>query len=248
MGVVALWRFPVKEMLGERLDAMLVGVDGPDGDRRWVVADAATGERIASKRGPTDARLRACRAALTPDGEPRVTLPDGTTAEGEEAAARLLSALLGRTVRLERGHHRDFAPVHLVTTATLAHLDADARRLRPNLVLADPAGAPYGEDALLGRALTGGAALQVDLPTPRCVVPTRASEELAARPGLLRTIAREHRLSLGPRLGRPACAGAYATVRAPGRLAVGDRLAVGPPTAADPQAAAEAAVRRFGLA
>lgn len=64
MGVLAIWRYPVKGMLGERTEAVLVGPDGPHGDRGFAVLDTATGERIASKRGATDARLRACRAAL----------------------------------------------------------------------------------------------------------------------------------------------------------------------------------------
>ncbi len=39
MGVLAIFRYPVKAMLGERLAAVAVGPDGPDGDRRWVVVD-----------------------------------------------------------------------------------------------------------------------------------------------------------------------------------------------------------------
>jgi len=227
VGVLALWRYPVKAMLGERLAAVHLDAHGPRGDRAFLVVDVRTGARIASKRGDSDPRLRACRAALTGDGELVVTFPDGTTATGPAAVAATLSELLGRAVRLERGHHPDHGAVHLVTTRTLAHLGgADPRRLRPNLVLDDGA-APgaFTEDALLGTTLTGptGARLAVDLPTPRCVVVARATEELPTDRALLRTIAREHRVDVGP-YGRFACAGAYASVAAPGRLAVGDRL------------------------
>jgi hypothetical protein len=160
MGVLAIWRYPVGRPALARDPLAALGVDH-------------------------DPRLRACRAGVTPDGDLRITLPGGEDADGERDAAAALSELLGRHVRLERGLHRDFAPVHLVTTSTLAHLGADARRFRPNLVLDDGGAAgPYAEDSLLGRALAGpgGLALQVDLPTPRCVVPTRPAEELPAAP------------------------------------------------------------------
>ena len=101
MPVLAIWRYPVKAMLGERLDAVTIGPGGCEGDRRFAVIDAASGRRIANKRGPTDPRLRACRASLA-DGELRVTLPDGAVAAGGEVADAL-SGLLGRRVRLERG-------------------------------------------------------------------------------------------------------------------------------------------------
>ncbi len=229
MGVLAIWRYPVKGMLGQRVEAVLVGPDGPDGDRAFAVVDAATGERIATKRGPTDARLRACRAALDAEGRLVVTLPGGAAVAGERDVAAALGALLGRAVRLERGRHRDVAAVHLLTTRTLAHLRALAprsdwapERFRANLLLDDGA-APgaFTEDALLGRTLAGdpaGPALRVDLPTPRCVAITRDDPEV------LRTIARHHRVALPP-LNRPACAGAYASVARAGTLTAGSRLA-----------------------
>lgn len=266
MIVQAIWRYPVKAMLGERLAAAAVGPGGVEGDRRYVVVDVASGAAIGNKRGLTDPRLRACRAALTPDGALRVTLPDGaTTLDGPDAAAVALSDLLEREVRLERhaedgdgaylrtGAHHDFAPLHLVTTRTLAHLrhtapdvDWDPRRLRPNLVLDD--GDEPGEVtdvALLGRELratAGGPRLRPGLPTPGCVVPTRAREELPAAPRLLRHLATGHRWELGP-FGRPPCLGVYAEVVASGHLAAGERVTVGR-ASVPPREAAAATVAR----
>jgi uncharacterized protein YcbX len=250
MAVQAIWRYPVKAMLGELLDTVAIGPRGCEGDRRWIVVDAKTGERIASKRGPTDPRLRACRAELLDeaDGHPplRITLPDGSALEGAEIEAAL-SDLLERRVRLERsdaladgrfgttGAYHDLAPIHLITTGTLAHLravapdsDWDVRRFRPNLVLDDgPGGEPFAEDALLGGRLQAPSGLQltVGLPTPRCVVPTRAQDGLPADPGILRTLVERHRIDLGP-FGRQGCAGAYAEVASAGRLRTGERLEV----------------------
>jgi uncharacterized protein len=268
MGVVALWRYPVKAMLGELLDAVQVGVGGLVGDRAWVVVDSA-GKRIANKRGPTDPRLRACRARLGggagETGVLHVTLPDGETVSGS-AVPGALSELLGRRVRLERAQgagparlgapaaHHDFAPVHLLTTRTLAHLASlapattwDARRFRPNVILDDGrAPGEFTEDRLIGGELRGpsGVRLGVGLPTPRCVVPTRAHEELPADPSLLRTLAQHHRVDLGP-FGRLPCAGAYAEVAREGRLAVGERIEVRAGVAASPDAAVAEAVRRL---
>jgi uncharacterized protein YcbX len=265
MGVMAIWRYPVKAMLGELLDRVGVAAGGLEGDRRWVVEEVAGGRRIASKRGPTDARLRACRARLGDGGELVITLPDGRTAvTGVASIAEALSDLLGRRLTLvehpgggdrfaRTGGHHDFAPLHLLTTRTLAHMSAvapqsdwDVRRFRPNLVLND-GGAPgeLTERALLGAELRGssGVRLRVGLPTPRCVVPTRAREELPADPGLLRAIAGQSRWDLGP-FGRPACLGAYAEVARGGRLVVGERLRVERPADVTSESAVAAAVER----
>jgi uncharacterized protein len=254
--VVAIWRYPVKAMLGERLDAALIGPGGCDGDRRFVVVDCATGRRIANKRGPTDPRLRACRAELLAGGDGglplRVTLPDGAALEGD-AIEDGLSALLERRVRLAvaegpargafaaTGAFHDLAPIHLITTSTLARLRAaaprsewDVRRFRPNVLLddgdrADPAADGFPEDALLGATLRAPSGLEmtVGLPTPRCVVPTRAHDGLAPDPTILRTVVARHRIDLGP-VGRQGCAGSYAEVARGGWLRAGDRLAVRP--------------------
>lgn len=150
-----------------------------------------------------------------------MTLPDGEIVENAEIEPAL-SSLLGRRVRLEAandspgrfatpGRHQDFAPVHFITTRTLAHLRAlepdaswDVRRFRPNLLLDDgDAPGEFSEDALLGRDLhaPSGLALAVGLPTPRCVVATRAHEDAPADPRVLRTIAEHHTIDLGRRPG-----------------------------------------------
>jgi uncharacterized protein len=268
MGVLAIWRYPVKAMLGELLDAVAIGARGCAGDRRWIVVDAVTGERIANKRGPTDPRLRACRAELLDgcDERPplRITLPDGSTLEGAAIEAAL-GELLERRVRLERsdapadgrfgttGAFHDLAPIHLITTGTLAQLravapesDWDVRRFRPNLVLDNgPDGEPFAEDALLGGRLqaASGLELTVGLPTPRCVVPTRAQDGLPADPGILRTLVERHRIDLDP-FGRQGCAGAYAEVASAGRLRTGERLEFRPGDLA-PRAAIDRAVTRL---
>ena len=262
MGVLAIWRYPVKAMLGEVLEAVDVAAGGLASDRRWVVRDVETGERIANKRGPTDAGLRACRAEVDAQGRLVVTLPDATTKiTGVPDIAPALSDLLEREVELvehagggdrymQTGGHHDFAPLHLMTTSALDRMraidpqsDWDVRRFRPNVVLDDAQ--VHDEDALLGAQLCGASGLRftVGLPTPRCVVTTRSREELPADPGLLKSIANEHRWSLGP-FGRPACLGVYAEVSGTGRLAVGEFLTLEPRSAATAAAAVAQCVDR----
>jgi uncharacterized protein len=265
VGVLAIWRYPVKAMLGELLRCVHIAPGGIEGDRRWVVTDADTGERIANKRGPTDPRLRACRAELDGEAQLVVTLPDGrTSATGVAAAGALMSELLERRVALvahERGvggflrtdGHHDFAPLHLLTNRSLAHMssvapdsDWDVRRFRPNLVLDDGSAASgLSEPDVLGATLAGpsGLALTVGLPTPRCVVPTRAREELPRDPKLLKQVANVSRWDLGP-FGRPACLGMYAEVARPGTLAVDERLSVTPRHEPTAEAAVTATVGR----
>jgi len=257
MGVLALLRYPVKAMLGESVEAVEIGRAGLVGDRGWLVVDTDTGERIANKRGPTDPRLRACRAELVEVGDERlplrVTLPDGRAVLGDEIEPAL-SDLLKRRVVLEptvgpaagrlgtTGAHHDVAPLHLITTSTLGRLrraapssEWDVRRFRANLLLDDgEEREDFAEDALVGGTLRAPSGLEmaVELPTPRCVVPTRAHEELPADPAILRTIVAEHRVDLGA-FGSQGCAGAYATVSRSGTLATGEwveiRRATTPP-------------------
>lgn len=119
------------------------------------------------------------------------------------------------------------------------------RRFRANLLLDDGGGREdFAEDALVGGALRAPSGLEmtVEIPTPRCVVPTRAREELPVDPAILRTIVAEHRVDLGP-FGSRGCAGAYATVPRSGRLATGERVEVQAPKRPAAQSIPDAVAR-----
>lgn len=72
----------------------------------------------------------------------------------------------------------------------------------------------------------GEALFRVLVPTPRCVVPTLGHDELRADPGIMRAIAREHRIPVFD-LGRLACLGVYLEVLEPGRVRLGDSITTG---------------------
>jgi uncharacterized protein YcbX len=95
MEIAEIWRYPVKSMLGERVDRANVGPGGIQGDRRWAVVDAESGVSLSAKRY---ADLLRCQA-WTSGGKVTIKLPNGVdNPAGSTEVARDLSDLLGRHV------------------------------------------------------------------------------------------------------------------------------------------------------
>lgn len=106
--IVSLWRYPVKSMLGEELNATEVTKRGLLGDRAYALVDSADG-KVASAKNPRKwPGLFDCRAAFadvprTGAKAPpvRVTLPDGTVVNsGQRDLDQILSKGLKREVKL----------------------------------------------------------------------------------------------------------------------------------------------------
>ena|SRR5436189_844204 len=104
--VVALWRYPVKSMMGEELNAAEVTERGLVGDRQFAVVDASTGKVAGAKNPRKWGNFFDFRAAYVepPKRAPklpavRLTLPDGTVVTSEQPElAEILSRALGREV------------------------------------------------------------------------------------------------------------------------------------------------------
>jgi uncharacterized protein YcbX len=104
--VASLFRYPVKSMMGEELEATQVGVKGFLGDRIFAIADTETG-KIASAKNPSKwpglFRFQAAFSEpLKAEALPpvRITFPDGSTASSEDKnIATRLSSSLGKPVR-----------------------------------------------------------------------------------------------------------------------------------------------------
>jgi uncharacterized protein YcbX len=60
--IAALWRFPVKSMLGERLDATEVSGSGLAGDRAYALIDTTTGKVVSAKNPRLWPNMLGCRA------------------------------------------------------------------------------------------------------------------------------------------------------------------------------------------
>jgi uncharacterized protein YcbX len=107
IGIVQeLFRYPVKSMLGERLDRLDIGERGVIGDRAWALRECASGQIVSAKKFAKMFDCRASYEAAPIDGEVapvKITLPDGGTlhAADRDAAAQL-SAALGLEVVIER--------------------------------------------------------------------------------------------------------------------------------------------------
>jgi MOSC domain-containing protein len=106
IGVVKdLFRYPVKSMLGERLIEVDIGESGVIGDRAYALREAS-GRVVTAKKWPALFEFSARYDRSPSPGETAplgITLPDGRTIQAQDPdASSLLSAVLGRAVRLER--------------------------------------------------------------------------------------------------------------------------------------------------
>jgi uncharacterized protein YcbX len=114
--------------------------------------------------------------------------------------------------------HYDDGPVSLVGTASLdwcrEHLgvDADRRRIRPNLVV--DTREPFVEETWSGALTIGGARLSVDRRIERCRMVDIAQEGLSREGGWLKALTETREMSLG----------IYLDVTEPGTLEVGDAV------------------------
>lgn len=104
--VVALWRYPVKSMMGEELNGTEVSERGLVGDRPYALVDAETGKVVSAKEPRKWSKLFEFRASFVEPpvgGEKlppvRITFPDGRSmATGEPGLEAAISDVLGRRV------------------------------------------------------------------------------------------------------------------------------------------------------
>jgi uncharacterized protein len=154
---------------------------------------------------------------------PEAVLRDGI-------AAAVPSRLIEIGAGAPPGTFVDFAPLHLLTSATLDRIAelspyrrAHLERYRPNVVIGTGADG-FTENDWLGRDLRVGdeLVLRVIARTPRCAVPTLAHGDLPRDAEALRVLARHNRVSPMPDSDPEPCAGVYAQVLRPGWISTGD--------------------------
>ena len=234
--VASIWRYPISSVGGEALDRADLGSAGVTGDRRWCLADAASGEVAAPEKrkrwrpAPELLARGTERLEVQIDGGP--WLP-AFTAEADEA----LRHHFGFAVEIRPAASDDDAqapgavqpsyrrePIHLLTTASLAALSRllpksaiDPRRFRPNLVIdTGPEANGFVEQSWLGRSFAlGGARLLVTEPCRRCAFTVIAQRDLAIDPAILAEI-------------QSAAGGSFGVmcrVTSPGPVGVGDVMA-----------------------
>jgi uncharacterized protein YcbX len=163
--------------------------------------------------------------AVRPDGaEVERPAPEDVLEHGVEAEVPFATLEIGQGT--PGGTFVDYAPVHLISTATVAHIGVEALRYRPNLVVETPDGRPFAENDWVGREITvGGARLRGLLPTPRCSVPTLEHGDLPRSPQAVRRVLADNRVDV-PGFGVLPCAGVYAEVVVGGTVRLGDPVAL----------------------
>ncbi|WFP64024.1 MOSC domain-containing protein [Mesorhizobium sp. WSM4904] len=237
LGTVSqLWRYPASSLAGERLDAISVGTSSVDGDRLFGLVDASDNEIARPDRGPKWHKVPLIRTRLTEDRELEVAVPGGDWLPAPDPESdRVVSAFLGFEASI-RPYFRENAapsysgpltverytraPIHLLTTASLARLKAlhpqgvaDPRRFRPNIVVdMDPVEGSFPETEWIGRKLAiGDLLLTVSEPCRRCGFTIIAQDGFDNDPGILRNLVRYNAHNIG----------VYCTVDRPARVEIG---------------------------
>ena len=241
LGAVSqLWRYPASSLAGERLDAISVEQKTVAGDRLFGLVDAdgeiARPDREARWHKAPLIRTRLSGAPPNKEWRLEVAVPgsDWLPAPDPESD-RAVSAFLGfeATIRpfgaqntapgyvgpLTEARYAK-APIHLLTTASLARLKAlhpeglpDPRRFRPNIVVyMDPVEGAFPETQWIGRKLAvGDLLLTVSEPCRRCGFTIIAQDGFDTDPGILRNLVRHNAHNLG----------VYCTVDRPARVGMG---------------------------
>lgn len=224
--VVHLWRYPVKSMGAEPLDAVDVSWHGLAGDRRWAfvreglersnfpwltIRERSDLWHYAPRFADPDAPDRSTTLVRTPSGVELDVVDPGLAAELGHGA---------RVIKQNRGVF-DTEPLSLMTSQTVSALGAlagralDPLRFRPNLLVEAVDDAPYTEDGWVGATLRiGGLRMRVDQRDKRCVMVNVDPATAERDPAVLKAVAQH----------RGACLGVYGTTVEPGGVAIGDAV------------------------
>lgn len=231
--VAELWRYPVKSMMGELCQKMVVSYAGANGDRCFAFTrhDSRLGTSWLTARTLSSLILyRPCFTASdlleTECSEfyaLQVTNPEGHiySVHAPELLSEL-EAIAGHKLRLkfsERGMH-DARPLSLISNNTTSQIELslggkiDKRRFRANLYV--QWNDSMSENDLLGTKIRIGNKLElyISKKDTRCLIVDINPGTGIKDPGVLRTIATEYE----------NCAGVYCVVLREGTVQPGDTI------------------------
>ncbi|MBZ5548583.1 MAG: MOSC domain-containing protein [Acidobacteriia bacterium] len=233
--VEALFRYPVKSMGGERLEAAELGWYGVEGDRRlafrrmddrsgmpWLTASKLPDlVRFAPQRREDGAQgdLHLPTHVRTPDGEELPVFG--------EALATEIGRRYGAPVEMMQLRHGIFdeASISVIALDTvreigrLAGRSLDVRRFRPNIVIRLLRSGPFQEDEWVGGVLPFGEgddapAIAVTMRDKRCSMVNLDPDSASPAPEVMKAVVRANQNN----------AGIYGAVTRIGRLAVGQTI------------------------
>jgi uncharacterized protein YcbX len=231
--VEAIFRYPVKSMGGEQLEAANLGWHGLDCDRRLAfrrIDDQGGFPWLTASKLPDLVRFSPLRREEGASGDlpTHVRTPDGEEMSvfGEELAAEVGRRYRAPVQMMQWTHGIfDEASVSVIASDTvqeiarLAGRDTDVRRFRPNVVVRLLRSGPFQEDEWVGGVLSFGEgddapAVAVTMRDERCVMVNLDPDSAASAPEVLKAVVRANQ----------NYAGIYGAVTRIGRLAVGQTV------------------------
>jgi uncharacterized protein YcbX len=231
--VEAIFRYPVKSMGGERLEAAELGWHGLEGDRRLAfrrMDDRSGFPWLSASQLPDLLRFAPHRREEGAPGDlpTHVRTPDGEELPvfGEDLATEV-GRRHGAPVQMMQLKHGIFDEASLSVIAfdtvreigRLAGRSLDVRRFRPNVLVRLLRPAPFQEDEWVGGVLSFGEAddapaIAVTMRDLRCSMVCLDPDSASSAPEVLKAVVHAHQNT----------AGIYGTVTRIGRLAVGQTL------------------------
>jgi hypothetical protein len=229
----AIFRYPVKSMRGERLEAATLGWHGLDGDRRLAfrrIDDRGGFPWLNASRLPDLLLYTPVRSDDGDSGDlpTHVRTPHGDVMPvfGEDLATEVGDRYGARVqmMQLKNGIYDDasISVIALDTVHEIARLagrEPDVRRFRPNVVVRLLRPAAFLEDEWLGGVLSFGEgddapAIALTMRDARCSMVNLDPDSASPAPEMLRAVVRANQ----------NFAGIYGAVTRIGRLAVGQTL------------------------
>jgi uncharacterized protein YcbX len=237
--VEAIFRYPVKSMRGERLEAAELGWHGIEGDRRlafrrmndrsgfpWLTAGKLPDLFLFTPQRREGDQEELSTHVRTPDGK---ELP----VFGEDLAAEV-GRRYGAPVEMMQLKHGIFddASISVIASDTVREIgrlagqsfdvqSLDVRRFRPNVVVRLLRPVPFQEDEWVGGVLSFGKkddaaapAITVTMHDVRCSMVNLDPDTASPAPEVLKAVVRANQNN----------AGIYGTVIRIGRLAVGQSI------------------------
>jgi len=232
--IEAIYRYPVKSMRGEKLDAATLGWHGIEGDRRlglrrvgergefpWLTASklpdliSYTPVRRDGERGALPTHVR------TPDGDELPLFGEALAAEVERRHRAPVEMMQLKHGIFDESSISVIAPATIGEICRLADTGADVRRFRPNILVRSIRDVPFEEDDWVGGVLTFGdaddsPAVAVTRRDIRCVMINLDPDGGPSNPDVLKACVRANDNN----------AGVYCTVTRGGALAVGQTVAL----------------------
>jgi len=229
--VEAIFRYPVKSMGGERLEAATLGWHGIEGDRRLAfrrMDDRSGFPWLSASKLPDLLLFAPQRREDGADLPTHIRTPDGEEVPvfGEDLATEV-GRRCGVPVQMMQLRHGIFddASISVIASDTvreigrLAGRSLDVRRFRPNVVVRLLRSVPFQEDEWLGGVLSFGEgadapAITVTMRDVRCSMLNLDPDSASPAPEVLKAVVRANQNN----------AGVYGAVTRIGRLAVGQTI------------------------